>query len=287
MNDIRSLKLSASTNNPHQFKRMLQFIPDRVNIVAEGDSWFDYPREHLIGGPPANVIDHIQRRTRYKANLLRLASNGDEAVEILSGGQRFELCGILEDAVERENPVHLLLFSGGGNDFVGRYVLDRLLKLDASDATTPEACFRPGALDERFKQIEHGYKDLIHACAKYSPDTVIVTHTYDRPFPDGRPAEFLKAIKRGPWMKPFLVDAKVPHALRRPVVLHMIDRFAELVKGLALEHPERFIVVDTRMTLRRKRLWKDELHPTSEGFEALAKKIYAPLKERHPELSDW
>ena len=287
MTTVHQLSMVASTSSAHEFRRMLRYLPGRVNIVAEGDSWFDYPRKHLLSGPPANVIDHLQRRTRYKAHLLRLACNGDEAVEILSGDQRFQLCKTLERGIEYENPVHVILFSGGGNDVAGRYRLDRLLEADASAATSAEECFRAQKLRDRITQIRLGYEDLIDACEHYSPETVVVTHTYDRPYPNGRAAEFLKLIRRGPWLKNFLVAAKVPKRLRRPATSYLIDTFADMLADLALAHPGRFVVVDTRGTLRKKKLWKDELHPTSDGFELVAKKIYAAVRELQPALPAW
>ena len=131
------------------------------------------------------------------------------------------------------------------------------------------------------------YEDFIALRDELQPGVPILLHEYDRPFPDGRPAEFLKAIKRGPWMKPYLKDARVPPELRRPAMIYLIERFKALVMRLADKHPERFVVVDTNKTLRRKKLWKDELHPTTEGFEAIAKKVYAPLKARYPQFPDW
>lgn len=287
MASVADLKRAASTTSVHQFCRMLRYIPGRPNIVAEGDSWFDYPRRFVLSGKPANVVDWIQRKTRRRANLLRLASNGAEAVEMLAGDQRFELCKILELGVDLGNPVDVVLYSGGGNDVAGRYRLDRILKSDASGAETAADCFLKQKLRDRMKQIELGYLDLIDVCARYSPSTVIVTHTYDYPFPDGREATFLKAIRRGPWLLPFLEDAKVPTRLLRPAVAHLIDTFAEMMHGLAKKHPERLVVTETRNTLRQRALWKDELHSKSEGFEKIAKKVYASLRDLHPSLRAW
>lgn len=282
----QQLKTIASTHYPRHFTRMLKEIPGRINIVAEGDSWFDYPRKYVLSGAPSNVVDHIQRRTKRRANLLRLECNGDEALEILSGDQKSRLCSVLEGAVELGNPVDLLLFSGGGNDVAGRYRLDLVLKPNASRATTASECFLAGKLRERIKQLELAYKELIHLCARYSPETVIVTHTYDRPFPDGRPAKFLKVIRRGPWLKDLLVAAGVPKRLHRPATSYLIDEFATMVTGLAPKSGGRLVVADTRGTLTKNK-WKDEMHPNSGGFGELAKKVFTEMRKVCPELPDW
>jgi len=51
--------------------------------VSEGDSWFAYPRKYILAGPNNNIIDHIVSaiKGKDKANLIRLASSGDEAVQ--------------------------------------------------------------------------------------------------------------------------------------------------------------------------------------------------------------
>ena len=40
----------------------------------------------------------------------------------------------------------------------------------------------------------------------------------------------------------------------------------------------RLFVVDTMGTLPRRGQWRNEIHPTSRGFEKIARKVYAQLR---------
>ncbi len=106
---------SGITSLSSDFHAMCRRKPHRVGIVAEGDSWFAYPRKWIAFGADINIVHHIADKLRGSdsANLLRLASNGDEAVEMTSGPQFQTLYKILKN---NRDHIHLLLFSGGGNE---------------------------------------------------------------------------------------------------------------------------------------------------------------------------
>ena len=101
------------------FSHMCKKKPHRIGIVAEGDSWFAYPRKWIAFGADINIIHHLEDKVANtnSVNLLRLASNGDEAVDMTSGKQFKKLYKVLKK--NREH-IRILLFSGGGNDIVGK-----------------------------------------------------------------------------------------------------------------------------------------------------------------------
>jgi hypothetical protein len=280
------LRNVMSTSSLSEFRTMIQSFRGRVNVIAEGDSWFAYPRSYMsaFGGAPNNIMAHVQRRTRRAANLLRLDVVGDEAVTMLSGAQRVRLGGLLRKYHDEGRPIDLLLFSGGGNDVAGDLTLDRLLKKDAGGATSGEECFAKGKLANRMKQIELAYRDLIDLRDTVSPNTEIVTHSYDYPYPDGRKARFFKLAVAGPWLEPYLAQAGVPVALRRPACNYLIDRFFATLSKLPTN---RFTVVDTRGVLRSKSDWLNELHPTAGGFEKIARRFYTAMRRVRPALPAW
>lgn len=82
---ITQLRNKKSTSSKREFAQMRRHFPDRITIVSEGDSWFAYPPKWLFVGKPSNLISHISAMTRRKANFLSMASNGDEAVDMVSG----------------------------------------------------------------------------------------------------------------------------------------------------------------------------------------------------------
>ncbi len=90
----RRLAISRGvTSSATDFLWMCRRRPERIGIVAEGDSWFAYPRKWLALGADINIVHHVEDnilRTNT-TNLLRLASNGDEAVAMMSGKQKERL----------------------------------------------------------------------------------------------------------------------------------------------------------------------------------------------------
>jgi hypothetical protein len=275
------LRNVMSVRNRTEFRDMTRFFQDRTNIIAEGDSWFAFPR---LGGAPSNVMAHMQRHTRRAVNLLRLDSSGDEALEMLTGKQLKRLDELLRKQHRDGRPVHLLLFSGGGNDVAGDFQFDAVLKADASGARTAEQCFSKAKLRARMREIAAGYRRLIDLRNTVSPDTEIVTHTYDYPYPDGRKAHFLGLSVAGPWLRPPLVRAKVPVRLQRAACKYLINQF----HGALARLPSKgFTIVNLRGVLRAQSEWRDELHATPDAYEGLAKKFYAGMRRVRPQLPVW
>ena len=61
----RRLELIYSTRSETEFKQFISKYRSRPNVIAEGDSWFAYPREFLAFGTPNNVIDHLKKMKRF------------------------------------------------------------------------------------------------------------------------------------------------------------------------------------------------------------------------------
>ena len=272
----RNLARIRSTRNSREFRQLLRRYPARTSIIAEGDSWFAYPPKGILFGRPSNVIAHLRRRERF--NLLQLASTGDEAVSMLAGKNKFHLIKLLN-----RFPVDYLLFSGGGNDLVGRYDFDFFLRRRVSSQDWFDYLDHD-RLDRRIEQIENAYADLLDFCASYAanPDIRVVTHTYDYVIPDPQGAEFLGGLFKlhagKSWLHPFLRDARVPRRFDRPIVRHLIDRLADCLLDLADTNSGRLIVADTRGTLSPTRGWLNEIHPTSQGFGKIADVLYDAMQ---------
>ena len=278
------LRRARSTRSIGDFKYMVRHFQGRANIVSEGDSWFDYPRRFIVGGKPANIMDHVQRWAHGSANLLRLSSSGDEAVHMLADDQRHKLTKLLHDCASTSTlaPVDLLLFSGGGNDVAGAWDLPRFVKR----GNAPDTCIEWGRLRRKMSQIELALEELVDICREYSPTTVVVTHTYDRIFPSHQGAEFFGVTWTRSWVKPYLEDAGIDEALHKDVA----DRLLETVRDSLLRLPTlqrlqgRLFVADTMGTLTHPDDWLNEIHPKSRGFEKIARKFYAELRRRDARL---
>jgi hypothetical protein len=90
-------------------------------LLAQGDSWFDYP---LTGnGLPlvdTDVIAQLRRIGRMPPTILNLAHHGDAAVDEMSLPKQERMIAVLRDASNWINgKPDAILFSAGGNDIAG------------------------------------------------------------------------------------------------------------------------------------------------------------------------
>lgn len=260
---------------------MRTWFTDRINVLAEGDSWFAYPPKWFIGRKPSNLVHHTSRMFRGEANYYCLASNGDEAVDMVSGKQKHQLVKILRQHEEhRVEPIHLLLFSGGGNDLVDENDFERFLRKTPHPTATQ--CVNMARLRRKTKQIGLALQELADVCQHYSPDTLIVTHTYDYPYPSRQGGHFLGGlIKTKAWMKRFMEKVGIDNRIQADVIRIFMDTVGdELVK--VGNQRRNVMVVDTRGTLKGKKAWLNEIHPTSDGFKSIAEVL---VKEIRKEVS--
>ncbi|MBW2425362.1 MAG: hypothetical protein JRG86_14005, partial [Deltaproteobacteria bacterium] len=158
------------TRSQQTFRRLIARYPKRLNVVSEGDSWLGYPSKSLLASE-ANLVDVISRSRRM--NFLRLETNGDEAVAMLAGEQRKKLCSVLS-----RFPVDCLLFSGGGNDIVGRWDIEPLLKPKRPGMSALD-CIDERRLARKLQQLRLAYEELIDCRDLYRPECTILTHAYD------------------------------------------------------------------------------------------------------------
>lgn len=284
---IDRLERESSTTSKRKFSQMVDLF-DRPNLVSEGDSWFDYPPRKLIGKRPSNIIDHIQKKTKGKVNLLRMESNADEITQIMSKNQRHTLTKLLHNYHARGKPIDVLFFSGGGNDVVGKWDLIRFLK-PFKPGFTAEQCIHRARFQNKLKQIELAFLELIEIRNQFSPDTVIITHGYDIPYVSGKGAKFWGIKFSGPWIKPAMVARGIPENLRRPVIKIMMKTLGTNLLSLQARPAARnkLLVAKTFGTLGAESDWANELHPTSKGFKPIAAKVYSELRSVVAGLPNW
>jgi hypothetical protein len=152
---------------------MRTWYPKRVTILAEGDSWFAYPAKSLVGKPPHQIY-RISDWARGKANFYSMSSNGDEAVDMVSGKQKHQLIDHLRwhEKAKNRKPLDLLLFSGGGNDIVGSNDFERFIRPFQS-GFTPRECLRIRRLGRKIKQIGLAYQELLDIPPYLNGDTCL------------------------------------------------------------------------------------------------------------------
>jgi len=269
------------------FTHICKKRPNRIGIIAEGDSWFAYPRKFIAFGADINLIHHLEEKVSGtdSVNLLRLASSGDEAVDMTSGKQFKTLYKILK---KNKDHIHILMFSGGGNDIVGKNDMLPLLN-EYEEGFSFLDCINLTRFNQKLEAIMLSYRRIISLCDDIVPQAKIITHTYDIPKPWDQGGEFFwGCIKTKPWIYPYMIQRGIPTDLHFPVIEYMLTKLGK--KLLELEDDPSvngsLVVVNTQGTLvpGSTQDWLNEIHPTSEGFKKIHSKIYCKMRNIEPTL---
>lgn len=240
-----------------------------LQILAEGDSWFDYPVPLFGGG----VIKRLERRLGVP--ILNMAEPGDELRHMLGVGQRRRLRRRLQEGCPAGGAWDLLLFSGGGNDLVDDPMA--LWILDWRRGATPDELLHARRFDAALELLRAGYEDLIALRDELSPRTHLLLHAYDFAIPDGR-----GLCHHGPWLKPsFELRGFPDQKSAAQVVRAMLIRFAGMLE--TLQTHAGVSVLPTQGTLAPKSsAWHNELHPGKAGFEAITGLFQSRIRQLFP-----
>jgi hypothetical protein len=233
-------------------------------LIAEGDSWFDYPMN--------NIVRLLEDKHGYEVE--SVASNGDRVEDMAySDGQLEKFTRLLEKLIRRGTIPRAILLSGGGNDVAGNEFAV-LLNHAGSAAKGLNAQVLKGVIDER---IQLAYIHIIAAVtevcdARLGRRIPILVHGYDYPIPDGRGFWGGTWVLPGPWLEPgFRAKGYGNMQARKEIMAALIDRFNEMLQRLS-GMPEFAHVryIDLRKTLSNgpdyKEWWANELHPNKRGF---------------------
>jgi hypothetical protein len=254
-----------------------------LNLLADGDSWFDYPLGSGVPGVHTDII--AQLRTQLpNALILNLAHAGDATTTIMGVSKFRVLEGLLT------NPAHggfdAILFSGGGDDLVGeqfRFWLNDAAKTGHD----PAQAINNAALNDIIGVVETAYRDLAALRNRAgNPGVPIITHAYDFATPDGRGACTL-----GPWLLPSLQSRgwmrdpfnRSDLPIGQNITRQMLLRFDILMQTLERDPYLNLIYVRTQGTLSPgPAQWDNELHPNPNGFAAVAAKFKQAIQARFP-----
>jgi hypothetical protein len=241
-------------------------------LVAEGDSWFDYPFYDIL-----RILED-----EYGYDIESVAHKGDAIEEMAyGGGQLEELTRSIEKILRlgMQSPVAILL-SGGGNDVAGHAFGTILNHVDSAMAGLNSKIV-DGIIDER---IRYAYITIISAITevcmhKLGKPIPILIHGYDHPVPDGR--GFLGGFKLlpGPWLEPGFREKGFDKLTERTLLAaELIDRLNVMLEEVAsLTRFSHVHYIDLRNTLSNgadyQDLWENELHPSKVGFERVTKRF--------------
>jgi V8-like Glu-specific endopeptidase len=231
---------------------------DGIRVVAEGDSWFQYP--FLL----KDTIDQLIDSDNFQYAIYGLSAAGDLLSNIVRQDE-------IREAIENENP-HVLLLSGGGNDMVGD---ERITKMVHAYAANRKARNYPNAkFTEFLNELERLYRGIFNRVLSHKPHLKIVFHGYDNAIP-----------QNGPWLgKPLAKRKIVNKTLQHQIITEMIGRFNDRLKEITHDYPGSVYHVDCRNLIGPKSKWFDELHPKNSGYFKVARlfdeTIKTALKEK-------
>lgn len=239
-----------------------------LRVLAEGDSWFDYPVPFFGGG----LVPRLE--TRLGVPILNMAKAGDESRYMLGVEQRQLIAKHLRDGCPDGTPWELMLFSGGGNDIVAQPLA---LWLNPFDGTMlPARLINESRYKSALALVAAAYEDLIAIRDQLSPKTHLAFHGYDFAIPDGRGICHI-----GPWLKPAfdLHGFPADHIVSSQVVREMLLQFAAMLKSLQKKHSGSVTFIETQDTLAPvASSWHNEMHPSKVGFNKIADVFHQQIK---------
>ena len=252
--------------------------PDRPTqvLLAEGDSWFDYPF--------CDVIKELEDGFAYEVE--NIAHKGDAIEEMAyGGGQLDELIRRLERLLSHGRVPKAVLLSGGGNDVAGDE-FGMLLNHAASSIAGLNAKVLDGVVNERVKMAyAHIIESITEVCRQMLGAPIpILVHGYDYPVPDGRGFLGGWAFLPGPWLEPgFRQKGFAELSDRKRLARALIDNMNLMLVDLCgLQQFGHVRHIDLRNSLSSgadyEEWWDNELHPTPEGFQRVAVRFHDVLR---------
>ncbi|MDP9361063.1 MAG: hypothetical protein M3P29_06380 [Acidobacteriota bacterium] len=250
-------------------------------LVAEGDSWFDYPLHDIL-----RVLEDD-----YHYDVRSVAHKGDPLESMAyDKGQLEELTRTLEKLLAANQVPAAILLSGGGDDMAGDEFGMLLNHADSKIEGWNEDILR-GLIDVRIKAA---YVTVIEAVTKVCRDRTkqvipIVIHGYDYAVADGRGFLGGWGPLPGPWLQPGFREKGYPDSAlqtRIDLIVQLIDRFHDMQQSLlqVFARPGYEVRhVDLRNTLSHsisnyRHWWANEIHPSEQGWNAVAAKIEAGIR---------
>lgn len=258
-------------------------------LIAEGDSWFDYPVFE-------DVAEALENDYGYKVK--SAAHHGDTVTNMAyDPSQLRRVNELFQDMKDAQRKPRAIILSGGGNDVVDALAV--LLNHRGSGLGAINASVEAGVLHE---QIPLAIGSLIGAVKSLSQQHFnearpILIHGYGAPVPDGRGYPLLGLS--GPWLKPAFAQRgwvtqdpqPDPELLANAQAIgRLIDTFNDQVlPAVASAAGPGVTYVDVRTALRSdlanyRQDWRDEMHATSTGFKAVAALFDTAIRTAAPAI---
>lgn len=240
----------AHWNQNRQYRQNLIRYPDRVRMVAAGDSWFQYP---FLLRDVVNYLSGVYL-------VYSVAAAGATLSDYLKDNT-------LADAMGQVKPAFFLL-SGGGNDLLGDTFPDLIRDAPDPTKTGPER-YLSDTFSARLAEVEDRFGRILRQVAMQEPPVKVLVHGYDYAIPvDGKAS----------WLgKTLAAKGIADQAERQAVVHHLLDAFNDQLRQVAATYPN-VTYLDLRKTVRPD-CWYDEIHPNDKGFLSVSSKFVEQINQ--------
>lgn len=253
--------------------------PKDLVIVAEGDSWFDYPLkkdvlDHLVGAGYA-----VKRFSKYGdtlENMIYGSKVGKRDGRIYHKGPQSQQ--EVHNAIRSYKPKFFLL-SAGGNDVVGTEISSYLNHKNSK----PKSLLNKVIFNERLFEMRKAIEVYIKGIRRVSKTCHILMDGYDYAKVNGRGYEIVGLNLLGPWIQPAMNSkAILVKKHQNQIVKDLVDGFNEMLSDLSNQY-SYFHHVDIRSQFPDEKDWHNEIHLNNNAYKRLAM-IYS---ERMSEILDY
>lgn len=241
-------------------------------IVAEGDSWFDYP-------PGLDILDNLKRKFKY--NIYKVAKAGDSLENMSFGTETSRNFSRRPPPIEEtlkaivEYKPKVFLLSAGGNDIAGAELESYLNHADSG--LQP---LRRDFAKYIFSTVaKRAYENIFTRVWNVDKNIHIISHGYGYAIPDGRSVfNFFGFSFVGPWLRPAFAKKNITNTtVAEGIIAELTDLFNDMLKELDDKH-ENFHYLDLRKSIGRDD-WRNELHLYDEDYLRVAEIFHEEIKK--------
>ena len=239
-------------------------------ILAEGDSWFEYPMSEDLLVPLGE-----------KYAIFSLAKAGNSFTEVADQDELFPTL----DNPPPGREFHIVMLSLGGNEVMGHiedFVHD-------NDPARPDENYLLPSFAPMLEGVRDRFDAIVRRIVESGPQHVIL-HGYD--YPDPRfPREPGEPLNGAQWIGPPLMhERRIGQVTTwRAIANRMVEDFNTMLAVVAARprYQGRVHAVRLLGTIGKRNknqsadpsLWVDEIHGTDEGFRRLARKFEPVIDE--------
>lgn len=265
----RSLKNYKATQKRKSTQRLNDVtFPKDLTIVAEGDSWFDYPlRKDILDFliEKGFAIERFSRRGDTLENMVYGTDyNKDRSTGIITHKGPESLQEV-HNAVKEHKPA-IFLFSAGGNDIVGSEITAYLNHKHSK----PAELLNRAIFDERLNQMSIAIESYIKQIHKINKKCHILMDGYAYARVNGKPYKFAGLKFAGPWIEPSMAaKAITQRKQQKSIVKDLVDGYNELLSSLSNRY-KYFHHIDVRDEFVDEKDWHNEIHLNKKAYEKLA-----------------